>query len=477
MASGREFVAAVKAGFGVAGFGLDQPILVAFSGGPDSTALLMACAEIWESSDAAVRGAHLNHGLRGAESDADASFAETTCRALRVPLSLGNADVQGHSRTRGLSLEAAARELRYEFLATTASEHGAGAVATGHTMDDQAETVLLHLARGSGVGGLAGMLPSMDREPTGSVPAVRVVRPLLGVRRADTVEYCRSRGIEPRSDPSNLERKFSRNRIRLDVLPALEHVNPRAVEAIARLAENAAADSALINDTVAEHQRALEAADGGLVRAALTALPEALARRILMAKYAEAAGTSVDLAKVHIDDMLIRANARAGASLDLPGGVRFEVEYETVRFVVEDEADGSCPFPSAVPAAVLNIPGTTHLPGGFQLNASVCETPGDLSAGAPWVAHVRGTLTDGQLKVRARRDGDRFQPLGMSESVKLQDFFVGAHVPVSWRDRVPIIESDRGIAWLAGCRPAEWARANLDDDEVLRLELVRPPKN
>ncbi|MEX0761090.1 MAG: tRNA lysidine(34) synthetase TilS [Dehalococcoidia bacterium] len=479
MPPGFDFVQAVEAALQNAGVDFNSPLLVAFSGGPDSTALLLACCELRSNSDLVIHAGHLNHRLRGAESDKDADFVVQTCEALDVPCHMDAADMAAIARERGMSLEAAAREARYDFLARTAAEIGAQAVVTGHTLDDQAETVLLHVARGSGLRGLAGMRPVMERPATALAPAVRVVRPLLKIRRTETVGFCELNGVTPRVDASNEDVQFSRNRIRHQVLPALEEVNLGVVESVARLAENAASDMEIIKgavqDALGDTAAGDEARTTTLDRRAFNQISPALSRRVLMTIFENAAGTPQELEQAHVEDMRRLALGHAGTSLDLPRGLRFEVDYHTLRIVHTEAPDERCPYPAGVPSKPLEVPGTTELGGGFQLVAELVDAPPDPGARAnPMVAFLETSLADGGLHIRSRQPGDRFHPLGMTENVKLQDFFVGAHVPRTWRDRAPLVVSPRGIAWVAGCRPAEWARLPADAKQALRLALKVP---
>jgi tRNA(Ile)-lysidine synthase len=199
------------------------PVVVAVSGGADSTALLLILAELAEDFGLVLHVAHFDHRTRPKESAEDADFVAKLANRIGAPIRVGRAD-------KPTKTEDAARIARYEFLRRAASEIGATAIATGHTRDDQAETVLLHLTRGSGLAGLAGMRPLREG----------IARPLLAIGRTDTVAVCRAARIRPRIDPTNRSLKFARNRVRLEVLPELAKVNPRAAEAIARFAEAAA---------------------------------------------------------------------------------------------------------------------------------------------------------------------------------------------------------------------------------------------
>ena len=471
-----RFVNMVETGLRDAGVDFAQPLLIAFSGGPDSSALLLACVALRDRSGVSITTAHFNHRLRGAESDRDAEHAIAVCRRYAVECVLGSGDTLARSRQTGQSLEAAARELRYAFLARAASEAGAQAVATGHTMDDQAETVLLNITRGAGLKGLSAMRSAVDLPIASRGEPLRVVRPMLGLRKRDAVEFCRTSGLTLLLDRSNEDTRFPRNKLRRDVVPDLETINPNVVEAICRLARTARDDFEVIDSVSAEAYRT--AVTTGRDRAnisknAVRDLPVQVARRVLMAAYRSVSGTLEGLESAHIDAMLGVATGRAGASVDLAGGVTMIADRETARLARRERQDDDCPYPVVVPEEVLSVPGEIDLLDGFRLTAEIrrAEMP---KPGREWTATLDPAILDGELVVRSRRPGDRFHPLGMPGPIKLQDFFVNAGVPRRWRDRVPLVESKDGIAWVAGYRPAEWARLRPAAERVLRLELTGP---
>ena len=452
-------------------------LLVAFSGGADSTALLLACKALHTKRGLLAAAAHFNHRLRGADSDEDALFAETLCRETGVECVTGSADVAAHRNREQISLEEAARELRYEFLARAVAERDAQAVATGHTLDDQAETVLLHLVRGSGLAGLAGMRPSHVLQSAGATPALRVARPMLGLRHADAERFCAEHGVEPRLDRSNADPRHPRNRLRHVVLPELATINPRAIEAIVRLSSHVRAELDLIDRQVDAAWRDVAVGTGGNVRLrreCLRALPEGLLPYILRRLYESATGSTAQLELVHVEQMITAALGRVGAMVDLPRGLRMETGYDHVSLLRPEDDGVPCPYPPSVERAPLPVPGRVPLGAGFGLAASLGAAPANLCASSPWVSFLNPAVAGTPLFVRSRRPGDRFQPLGMATPKRLQDFFVDERVPRAWRDRVPLVETERGIVWVAGRRPAEWARLPAGARRALRLELTRP---
>jgi tRNA(Ile)-lysidine synthase len=470
-------------------------IVVAVSGGPDSLALLHALHHLRED----LHGGHLNHGLRGEASNADAVFVAETFRRLDIPLAVEAADVRTYRQKHGLSLEEAARDLRHEFLARIAAQTNADAIALGHTAEDQAETVLMHIIRGSGLTGLRGMRVVTRRNYNGT--DTLLVRPLLEVSRSETVAYCRALNLEPRQDESNMSLALTRNRVRRELLPTLEGFNPSIRGALIRLSRSAAEAADYIEGEIDTLGREIVRMDeNGVVlgRRGFARLAPAIQSHLLRRAMLTAKGDLADVEQKHVVDMARLMSGPTGKSLDLPGGVRFSVGYHEAR-LTRSRLD-QCPLPALKGEQSIRISGETLLPG-WRIVARLSGQRGQDTA-EPTKAQAPGLRTDdtstestdfgqglsptsysavldrdslgGSLWVRSRIPGDRFQPLGMSQSKKLQDFLVDSKIPRQWRDRVPLVISPRGIVWVVGWRIAEWAKVR--DHGARRLEIRFLPR-
>ena len=454
-------------------------LVVAVSGGPDSMALLHALLHLRGRLGLSLRGAHLDHGLRGDAGAADAAFVADVFDAAGMPCDVEKADVAAYRTAHRLSLEQAAREVRYAFLARVYREHGADAVALGHTADDQAETILMHVVRGSGLTGLRGMEASSSRRVEGT--EVRFVRPLLGITRADTEAYCRALGLRPRMDESNRSPQFTRNRIRTELLPLLEELNPSVRDALLRLSTAATRELSYLDseaEKVWEDAADVREDRVALERRAVGGLPEALRTHLLRRAIGAVKGDLEGVHMRHVDDMTRLLGGPAGRAIDLPGGLRFHVGYDEA-IVARADAD-LCPLPRLEGEHPLAVPGETSA-GNWTVDARLVDNPGadalrDAGDGRGEafekpVARLSPRAISGGLVLRARRPGDRFHPLGAPGSKKLKDFMVDAKVPAAWRDRVPLLVTPRGIAWVAGWRIAESCRATPGDRQVLEISL------
>ena len=378
-------------------FTAGERILVAFSGGPDSTALLYALHE--EGHE--VVAAHYDHALQPG-SAAAAAHAARVCASLGVPF-------VSERRTEDLakgSLQASARKLRYAFLERTARETGAGKIALGHTADDVVEGAVMHLLRGCGIAGLRGMPAS--RGP--------FVRPLLNAWRADVVAFLERRSIAALEDPSNFNPKFKRVAVRRDLLPALEQDRP----GIKRRLHAAAARATVLQEEV-ERAAAAALERGRITAQVMRAMPEAVASATLKQMYRRAGGPDPALDRAQIAAMLhiLTDEGRGGRGLDLPGGLRFRVVDARAEIV-----------PRVIPS--------------MEAELQVQPCPGCSQSHA---AHLRDGL---ELRIAYRRPGLRMRPAGGVGTRKLQDIFVDARVPREERDAWPLVFAGERLAWVPG---------------------------
>jgi tRNA(Ile)-lysidine synthase len=450
----------------------NELLLVGVSGGPDSVCLIHILAGLKNTLGIELHIAHLNHMLRGAESDADADYVASLARELGIPATIEKREVKTYQKKYRLSLEEAAREVRYTFFAEVARSLGADMVAVGHTADDQIETILMHLVRGTGLAGLRGMQPlSTLRSPDAA--ELKVVRPLLEVKREETVIYCAARGLAPRSDSSNLLPNQLRNKIRSQFIPLLRGYNPDIDEALLRMASAANSDLAYIDKDVLRVWRkvAKEQPDGiAIDRAEFSKLHPALRRHLVRSVLQHLLEDLRDIESVHIESLLEALAKPAGKKLSLPRGLAFHGDYSYGLLTAQDRPAGS--LPALEGEHCLNIPGETELCG-WRVRSSILSRRPEKGNEKELKACFDLGVTGKELTVRRRRSGDRFQPLGMESPKKLQDFMVDARIPRAWRDRVPLVCSPQHIIWVVGCRIDHRARVTPLTKRVLCLEFER----
>jgi tRNA(Ile)-lysidine synthase len=474
----------------------EEIVVVGVSGGADSVCLLHVLAKWQKGLGIKLHVAHLNHQLRGVESEADAKYVSNLAGSLGIPITIDRQDVAAYRIERNFSVEEAARELRYAFLAKVAREVGANRIGIGHTRDDQVETILMHILRGTGITGLCGLAPCspMAYDSQGmSLPAKQsnllIIRPLLDVAREETTSYCQEHQLDPRIDSSNRSLSFFRNRLRLQLLPLLRQYNPSVDQALLRLADIAKEDSALIeqqsyelwDEVVRQENKAIH-----LDRKQIASLPIALQRQLLRAAVTKLAGDTRDIEASHIEAARSLLNKPVGKRISLPHELVCQGGYN--ELVITSPARQSqlppCPFPPLSDEFFLKVPGKTVFPGwnviasivGERVDSppsrGVLSTNGETGQSnliADFDLHETGT----ELFVRQRRPGDRFQPLGMNMPKKLYEFMVDAKIPRSWRGRIPIVCSPQQIIWVAGWRIDDRVKTTEASKEILRLEFIR----
>ena len=450
-------------------------LVVAVSGGPDSLALLYALHRLRDELGLALHVAHLDHRLRGQDSAADAEFVAQTCAKLGIDYTVEDVDVLAFRREHRMSLEEAAREVRYRFLANVAEQVGAEAVVLGHTSDDQVETVLMNVIRGSGLRGLRGMMPVSKQRIAGS--DLTLFRPLLNLPKQDTIAYCEALHLTPRADESNRSMEMTRNRIRLELLPLLRDMNPAFGDAALRLSRNAVDALAVVDKAVDEAWSDAVTEEGESIRIdreRFFELDAALRSHLVIRALSHVKGDTQGIERIHVDDAVNAVIESSGSQLHLPGGLRLIVEQRSAHLYAEDDVFASSSFD----ASPLAVPGLKTV-GGWRISTERIKIASeDRSSGTYWhsaeqfVERFGRGVDVSSLAVRSRVPGDRFQPLGMSGTKKLKDFMIDEKVPGLMRDGVPLIVTSRGIAWVVGWRIAEWAKVD-DDHECLEIRVER----
>jgi tRNA(Ile)-lysidine synthase len=477
-----------------------EALVVGVSGGPDSLCLLHVLKRLAPGYGLSLHVAHLDHGLRGTEADADADFVRRVSAAWGLTVTVKELDVPALARAEGLAFEEAARRARYAFLARTAATAGAHAIAVGHNADDQAETVLMHFLRGSGLAGLRGMLP---RTSLGSyrllsthgpaaagveerIGSLHLIRPLLQVPRAEIEDYCEEHGLEPRFDRSNLDTTYFRNWLRLEVIPLLEQHNPQLRTVLGRTARVLAGDYELLRGLLDEAWLRVVDREGAedivFDLAAWRALPLGLQRSTLREAIHRLRRSLRNINFVHVEDALrVARDGTTGDRATLPQGLMLTVSYE--RLTIAGEARPLPDWPLLAPeqeSLAVTVPGITRLPNSDWVLEAALLSRAQLPTGweknpDPWRAYLDAGNVVRPLWLRTRRPGDRFQPLGMGGQVaKLADFLTNQKVPHAARDKLPLLITAWGIAWVAGFRLDERARVNDSTTEILSLRFLRP---
>ena len=430
-------------------------MLLAVSGGADSMAMLHGFAHLAAKSGLQLHVAHLDHGIRSTGKD-DETLVEATCRHYGLACTCGKVDVPDAARTSGLSIEIQARELRYAFFQDVYQTCQADALLTAHNRNDQAETILLHLARGCSPGSLAGM--QLDTQRLG----MRIVRPMLTIDRTEILDYLQAHDYIWNEDASNQDVQYRRNAVRHLILPALrEHLNPNVDTALLRCAQMAQEDEHLLQSLAQETAASVHPPDAPqvILLHPFRQTPTPLRRRVLtqwLHQQGQLGQADVRHDTIQrIDHMALEG--QAGNQITLPGNLRIRHIYD--RLVLETIA----PARKTTGTYPLPVPGTTTIPElgiqieiredtGYTLHPS--HTPGTL----PATCHIRPPRKGETLCVRTRQDGDQMQLLGSRGHSKLQDILTDTKVPVIERDQIPLLATQASLVWIPGMRISQaWA--------------------
>ena len=511
-------------------FNPGETVVVGVSGGPDSLCLLHLLRRLAPELRLWLHVAHLHHGLRGADADADAAFVAELADCWGLPCTVGRADVAALACEAGLSLEEAARQARYRFLTEVVETGGASTLAVGHNADDQAETVLMHFLRGSGAAGLRGMLPNsplddyrlfqavfhagigataggdvgqvanLSYEPTSRTdvdaggppllsgprvpasPRLHLVRPILTIARADIEAYCVEYRLAPRFDRSNEDTTFFRNRLRHELLPILETYNPGIRDVLAHTAEVLAGDHAVLSRAVGVAWTTLVSVEGpDEVRFSLPiwrGLPLGLQRATLREAIHRLRRSVRDINWEHVERAVwLAREGHTGQAATLAAGLELQIGYDSLR-VAGEGAPWQVDLPQLSERLILRAPGVTELSGGWQVSAERLrrdEAPDDFVNADPWTAHLDAGAVGDALILRPRAPGDRFCPFGLAgHSVKLNEFMIDAKIARDARSGWPLLIGRGGIAWVCGLRLAQPAAIGPDTDAVWRIRLTKP---
>ncbi|MBN1371940.1 MAG: tRNA lysidine(34) synthetase TilS [Anaerolineaceae bacterium] len=436
-----------------------QPLLIGVSGGPDSLCLAHALHALHYN----LLIAHFDHQLRP-ESSAEARMVQDWAKANRLPFLLGVGDVRSFAKAQRLSIEEAARTLRYRFLFAQAGQHQAQAVAVAHNADDQVETILMHLLRGAGLSGLKGMLPISLNE--GWADTVPLVRPLLGIWRKDIEEYCASESLSPNLDATNNDTTYYRNRLRHQLIPHLESYNPQIRQVIWRTGRALAGDAKTVAAALeTAWQSSLIEEGPGFVAfdwATLCAQPTGLQRSLLRKAFDELRPGLRDLDFEVVERGLhFLSHPTRSASLNLALGLSLILEPPRLYLA---ESPQMLPVPPAWPQItgeiMVPVPGKITLGRQWWLETAT-EPQHWTSKDDPFQACLDATAIIAPLRLLPPQPADRFCPLGMQgKSQKLADFFINQGLPRRARPNWPLLLCGEVIAWIPGFRPSEHFRTH-----------------
>ncbi len=439
-------------------------VIVGVSDGPDSMALLHILSKLQNKIKISLHVVHLNHKIRGKEARSDMEFVETFSKAHKIPVTCKEIDVKAFAKKEKLSLEDAARRVRYKFYDEVVRKVKASKIALGHTATDNVETVLMRLATGTGTRGLLG------------IPAKRgkIVRPLIDCGRDEIEEYCKKHKLKPRVDKTNFETKYLRNKIRHKLIPVLESINPNVKNAIKQAIELLHSDYDYLMDMSikALHGATIKKVSGSIKLDIdkLLMYPDSIRRYVLRAAIEDVKGDLENITFTHIEDILSKLPDDEKWELHLPNGIFIYGDGDVLEVSTSRPEEGKrihFEYKLKVGDEIV------IKEAGSKIKAEAVAIPKKLKIKDKNQALLDLGKTGYGLVVRSRKMGDRFYPFGISGSKKLKDFLIDEKIPAEEKDLVPIVEAKGKIVWIGGHRIDNRFRITKSTKKALKMTFQR----
>jgi tRNA(Ile)-lysidine synthase len=444
-------------------------ILVALSGGPDSVCLLNILSELKEELNITIAAAHLNHLLRGDDAFKDEEYAINICNSMGIQCFVKRVDINNYSREHKLSSEMAGRNVRYDFFEEILKREGFNKVATAHNANDQAETILFRIMRGTGLEGLGGIKASRDN---------KIIRPILCLGREEVEEYIKSKNLNPRIDQTNFEKIYNRNKIRLDILPYMkENFNKDIIKTLNRMSLLLQKDNEFLENIALDfyNKYCIESNDYFIIKKEIFKKEEPIVNRVLRHAITKYAQLNYDFEAKHIYSILYLAKQHSGKVIDLPNGVYAENIYGDIYIKNKIK---ECDI-NDKEEIILNK---------NNINKSIVEfcdynikffiinnyERNDLNANQDrLIKYFDFDKINNNILIRNRKSGDKIIPLGMSGSKKLKDIFIDMKIPKEEREKIPILCFDEKIAWIIGIRISEEYKLTSKSKNILKVVVER----
>jgi len=446
-------------------FNAYDKVIVAVSGGPDSICLLHILNSIKAMFNLTLYAAHLNHCLRGEEADKDEEYVKAFCKNIGIECFSRRVDVNKLSREKALSSESAGREARYVFFNELLDKLGADKIALAHNANDQAETVLMRIIRGSGMEGLIGIKPIR-----GNI----FVRPLINIRRESIESYCRENLLQPRIDKTNLENIYSRNKVRLELIPyIMDNFNSDVISAINRLADTISKDNEYLEEIAHKKYKSYcdEKDNKVIINKEVFLEKEAILTRILRLSLNAVKGNLYNVEKKHIYDIINLQKCGTGKKLTLPDGIIGFNNYENIELSISKVALSN----GVKDEYIIKINEKVNL-SAFDIEVSARLINNDKKINFKENSHVKYFDYDkinGNIIIRTRKDGDKFKPFGMKGSKKLKDFFMDLKIPQDERKEIPLICFGETIAWVVNYRISENFKVDKETRNILEIKVKK----
>lgn len=437
-------------------------VIVAVSGGPDSMALLHVLYKLKEKLGISLYVAHVNHGLRGMESDEDEAYVARFCESLNIEFKSKKVDINEISKLRNLSSESAGREVRYEFFEELMKNFSAQKVAIAHNANDQAETILMRIMRGTGMDGLIGIRPVRDNI---------FVRPLINTTREEIEEYCFKNNLNPRIDKTNLEAIYARNKVRLQLIPYIqENFNKDIIQVLNRLSYTIKVDNEYMEALSKEKfKKYCDISREKVIISKEAFLEhEAMITRILRLAINNLLGNLYNFEKIHIYDIIRIQGYSTGKEINLPNGVFVTNNYGDIIIYRSRKQNIKLKNEEYILRDGINVMEDINI----KISTKIISVEEKIDfRHNKWIKYFDCDKIKGGMALRFRKDGDRFTPLGMNGSKKLKDLFIDLKIPKEQRNEIPLICFGGDIAWIIGYRVSEIFKVDENTKNILEVKI------
>ncbi|MBV7276386.1 tRNA lysidine(34) synthetase TilS [Clostridiaceae bacterium UIB06] len=441
-------------------FSKGDKVIVAVSGGPDSICLLHILYALKDELQITLYAAHVNHCLRGEEANEDELYVKRFCENLNIEFRSKRVDINQMAETRKMSSETAGREARYEFFYDLKKEFKAQKIAIAHNANDQAETVLMRIMRGTGMEGLIGIRPVRDNI---------FVRPLIRCIREDIEKYCSNNNLNPRIDKTNLEPIYARNKIRVQLIPYMKkNFNENIIEVLNRLSNVIKVDNDYLEDIAKEKYKKYCDINKEKVIISKEAFleNEAIIARIIRLALYDVSSNLYNFERIHIYDVLDIQRHSTGKMLMLPNKVCVKNNYGNIVICKKQKDNPDETYSKYILNNGLNELKDVNLKVTLELTNNSIDA---VSERETFIKYFDYDKIKGDISIRYRKDGDRFTPLGMRGSKKLKDLFIDLKIPRDERDEIPLICFNDEIAWIVNYRISELFKVDKNTKRILKI--------
>lgn len=444
-------------------------VLVALSGGPDSICLLNILYNLKAELNIEVGAAHLNHLLRDKDAFEDEEYVKTLCKSLDIPCFVKRVDINKYSKDKKMSSEMAGREARYNFFDDIVKDEGYTKIATAHNANDQAETILFRLMRGSGIEGLCGIKVRRDK----------IIRPILCLSRKEVEEYIEINNLKPRIDKTNFEKIYNRNKIRLDMIPYIkENFNEDIIQTLNRMSVLLQKDNEFIENSARSfyEKHCIEQSDYFIIKKELFDNKEAVVTRVIRYALTNFSKTHYDFEMKHIYEICNLAKNNSGKAIDLPNKIYAENIYGDI-YIKERININNIDVKQEIVVNKNEINGKKIFFDNENIEFSLLKNDSNLDLNQNnLIKYFDFDKINDSISLRKRKNGDKIIPLGMKGSKKIKDLFIDMKVPKEERDCIPLLCFDENISWIVGIRVSEEYKITNKTKNILRVIVERKEK-